>query len=493
MSVANFAFAFLLLALIIWFFASNAIKNLFAIDASFDKPSSGAIKVINGKKVTSFSQGFNINLEGKANKVINKAFAPKTFSLKPEDFRGMQPIPKMMVKEGEKVKAGDKIFYDRKMEGIFFTAPVSGTVSEIRRGDKRRITDVIIEADAKTEFKSFKANINDSKEDILNVLVESGAFTGFTARPFGYPALPTQTPKAIFISAFDSAPLAGDYNFIVENLSAIDFQKGLDVIAKLANKVHLNVNMNSSKTFTEAKNVQVNYFEGADPAGRVGIQIHHIDAIKAGETVWTINPTDVVTIGKLFNEGIYDPQQVVAIAGNPLEKTFYIKTPKGASLDGLVEGLSEKENRFISGNVLTGTRVRKNGFLNSNENVFTVVKEGNQEELFGWLIPQYLRPSISPTFPWSENKNIAFDANTNMHGEPRAFVVTGQYEQVLPMDIYPVHLLKSILVKDFEQMEGLGIYELLEEDLALCEFVCTSKQPVQQILREGLDYIHSQG
>lgn len=491
-SVANIGFALLLLALIIWFFAQATIKKILTGKSGADTPASGTVKLIDGKKVISLSQGFDMNLQGVANKVINNDFAPKTFAIKPTDFKGFQPIPKMMVKEGETVKAGDKLFFDRKMEGVFITAPVSGTVKEIRRGAKRRITEVIIDADATTAFKKFNADKNASKEDILNNLVESGAFAAFTARPFGYPAMPTQEPRAIFISAFDTAPLAADNDFILENLSSTDFQTGLDVIAKLTKKVHLNVRIGSSKVFTEAKNVQVNYFEGQDPAGRVGIQIHHIDAIKSGETVWTIRPTDVVTIGRLFNEGIYDPQEVVAVAGTPLEKTFYVKTRKGASLETLVGNISE-ENRIISGNVLTGTQIANNGFLSSNDNLVTVLKEGNKEELFGWLIPQYLRPSISPSFPWAGNKSIAFDANTNMHGEKRAYVVTGQYEQVLPMDIFPVHLIKSILVQDFEQMEGLGIYELLEEDVALCEFVCTSKQPVQQILREGLDYIYSQG
>lgn len=491
-SVANIGFALLLLALIIWFFAQGAIKKVLTGNPEANTPASGSIKIVDGKKVTTFSQGFDMNLQGVANKVINHSFAPITFSIKPTDFKGFQPIPKMMVKEGESVKAGDKLFFDRKMEGIFVTAPVSGTVKEIRRGAKRRITDVIIDADAKTEFKKFNTDKNASKEEILNNLVESGAFTAFTSRPFGYPAQPTQNPKAIFISAFDTAPLAADNDFILENFSTTDFQTGLDVISKLTKKVHLNCRTTSSKVFTQAKNVQVNYFEGMDPAGKVGIQIHHIDAIKAGEVVWTIRPIDVVTIGRLFNEGIYDPQEVVAVAGTPLEKTFYVKTRKGASLASLTGNISE-ENRILSGNVLTGTQITNNGFIGYYDNLVTVLKEGNKEELFGWLVPQYLRPSISPTFPWAGDKSIAFDANTNMHGEKRAFVVTGQYEQVLPMDVFPVHLMKSILVEDFEQMEGLGIYELLEEDVALCEFVCTSKQPVQQILRDGLDYIASQG
>lgn len=495
-TIVNYGILLFIVALIIWFFAEKTIKQmLLGKDAvNVNKPLSGKIKAIDGKKVVSFEQGHNINLEGQANKIIKADFKAKTFALKPEDFKGLQPIPKMLVKVGDRVKAGDKVFYDRKMEGIFFTAPVSGTIQEVKRGAQRRITEVIIAADEKIEYKNFKkASISTlDREAIIEQLVESGAFTALTQRPFGLPAMPNQTPKAIFISAFDTAPLAADYDFIIDNLSTKDFQTGLDALSKLAPKVHLNVEIGSNTKFKNAKNVQVNYFEGEDPAGKVGVQIHHIDPIKKGEVVWTIRPTDVVTIGKLFNEGIYDPIECVAVAGTPFTDTYYIKTKKGAAIQSIVEGINTENNRIISGNVLTGKKIDADSHLGYFDNLLTCIKEGREHELFGWLVPQYLRPSISPTFPWADNKQVAFDANTNNHGEGRAFVVTGQYEEVLPMDIYPVHLLKAIMARDFEQMEGLGIYEVIEEDLALCEFVCTSKQPVQQILREGLDYIHSQ-
>lgn len=495
-SIANWGVLLILLSLIIWFFANNAIKKLLlgGNAANLEKPVSGSLKVVDGKNVTVLSKGFNINLQGVANKVINTNFAPKTFAVKPTDFVGLQPIPKMMVKEGDSVLAGDVLFVDRKMEGIFFTAPVSGVVSEIVRGAKRSIAAVVITPDAQPKFKNFKkaAVSSLSREEVLSQIVESGALAYVTQRPFGLPAMPNVTPRAIFISAFDTAPLAADLDFVIDNLSSADFQTGLDALNKLTSKVHLNVRVGSNAKYTNAKNVQVNYFEGKDPAGRVGIQIHHIDPIKKGEVVWTVRPQDVAMIGKLFNEGIFDPTEIVAVAGTPLQKTFYVKTKKGAAVSSLVAGLDAAANRFVSGNVLTGTQITADSYLGSKDSVLTVLKEGTEYEMFGWLVPQYLRPSISPTFPWFDNEKIAFDANTNTHGEDRAFVVTGQYEEVLPMDIFPVHLLKSILVEDFEQIEGLGIYEVIEEDLALCEFVCTSKQPVQKIVREGLDYIYSQ-
>lgn len=495
-SIASWGVLFILLALIIWFFAEKAIKKFLFGGSStkIDKPASGSVKVVDGKSVTVLSKGFNINLQGKANKVINNSFKAKTFALKPTDFQGLKPIPKMMVKEGEKVLAGDKIFYDKGVEGVFFTAPVSGVVSEIRRGAKRSLAEVIITADDTIAYKQFTkaAPSSMSKEDVLNQMVESGAFSAITQRPFGMPAVPSQTPRAIFISGFDTAPMAADLDYIIDNFSSTDFQTGLDALNMLTETVHLNLTVNSNAKYKNAKGVQINYFEGKDPAGRVGIQIHHIDPIKKGEVVWTIRPTDVITIGKLFNEGIYDPKELVAVAGVPFEKTFYIKTNKGASVDSLVAGLDTEGNRIISGNVLTGTQITADSHIGSFDNLLCSIKEGKEPEMFGWLIPQYLRPTISGTFPWAGNENISFEANSNSHGEGRAFVVTGQYEQVLPMDVYPVHLLKAILIEDFEQIEGLGIYEVIEEDLALCEFVCTSKQPVQAILRKGLDYIHSQ-
>lgn len=447
--------------------------------------------------VKKLTKGFDIKLVGKASKEFNAGFAPATYAVKPTDFNGLQPIPKMLVKEGDSVKAGDLLFHDRKYDNVFFASPVSGTVKEIRRGDKRAITEVVIEADSKNEFKDFgKKDIASlSREEAIKQLIDSGAWTFLVERPFGILANPEVTPKAIFISTFDSAPLAVDYNFLADSFDAVDFQAGLDVLNKLTNKVHLNLNAKKTPNslFTNAKGVQLNWFEGPHPAGNVGIQIHHIDPINKGETVWTIKPEDVVTIGKVFTKGIYEPVKYVALTGEPLKSTYYVKTLSGANVSTLLEGNLNKDNvRVVSGNVLTGKAIEKEGFLSAHDNQLTVLEEGDFHELFGWILPQYARPSISPTIPWSLVDFAQFEANTNTHGEKRAFVVTGQYESVLPMDLYPVHLVKSIMYNDFDQMEGLGIYEVLEEDLALCEFVCTSKQPVQAILRQGLNYVQSQ-
>ena len=448
------------------------------------------------KKVTTLSKGFNIKLNGKAKKTLS-SYSPSTYAIKPTDFRGLQPIPKMMVKEGAHVKAGDKLFYDKGFEGVFFTAPVSGEVVEIKRAEKRAIAEIIIKADGKYESLSFKTAQASSlsKKEVINTLAESGAFTMFIERPFGVVASLHHNPSAIYISASDTAPLSVDYGYVLNQLDKADFQAGIDALNKLSDNVHLNLDAAAAKSsFSDnLENVQVNVFNGQHPAGNVGVQIHHINSINKGDIVWTIKAEDVATIGKLFTKGIYEPVKYVALAGSVLKEAKYLKTLQGATVAAMLENnLTDDHVRVISGNVLSGSKIEKDGFLGFYDNNISVIEEGDQQEMFGWLVPQYARPSLSPTFPWKGMELASFEANTNMHGEKRAFVVTGQYEEVLPMDLYPQHLMKAIIKNDFEEIEGLGIYELLEEDLALAEFSCTSKQPLQHILREGLDYIRSQ-
>ncbi|HFC00718.1 MAG TPA: NADH:ubiquinone reductase (Na(+)-transporting) subunit A, partial [Phaeodactylibacter sp.] len=339
-----------------------------------------------------------------------------------------------------------------------------------------------------------------SREDLVKFLMESGAWSFIRQRPYNLVADPVDTPKGIFISTFDSAPLAPDLNYVVDGNEAA-FQKGLDVLTKFA-PVHLGLNARKETAphaaFTEAKGVAKHWFNGAHPAGNVGIQIHHIDPITAHSKVWVAGVQDVITIGKLFTEGKFDASRMVAITGAELEKPHYVKTFIGAKIEDLVNNNLKpledgKSLRFVSGDVLSGKKVAKEGYLGYYDDQVTVLEEGNQYEMFGWLFPQSARPSVSGTLPNGFYPEIKFKANTNTHGEKRAFVVTGEYEKMLPMDIYPQHLMKAIIVNDFEKMEGLGIYELAEEDIALCEFACTSKQPLQNILKKGLDTMREQG
>jgi len=395
------------------------------------------------------------------------------------------------------VKAGDQIFYDKKIDGVFWTAPVSGEIAEIRRGDKRAITEVVILADKTNKFKEFgKLNTEEaSRQQIVDRLLESGAWTLINQRPYGVVAEIDTVPKAIHVSGFDSSPLAPDYNHVMKGRGA-ELQAGMDVLKRLTDgAVHLNLNAKykPADAYTSLKDVQVNWFQGQHPVGIVGVQIHNIDPIAKGDVVWTLNVEDVITIGKVISQGIYDPVKTFTLAGPELENSGYYRSNVGPNIEALLtNNLTNEHVRVISGNVLTGKAIENNGHLGTFSNVVSVIEEGDFFEFFGWILPSYARPSISVTFPWRLFPFEEFKVNTNTHGERRAFVVSGEYEKVLPMDIYPVHLLKSILANDFERMEGLGIYELIEEDLALCEFVCTSKQPVQEILRDGIDYMIEQ-
>ena len=307
-----------------------------------------------------------------------------------------------------------------------------------------------------------------------------------------------KVPRDIFISTFDTAPLAPDNNLIV-NTDGSAFQMGLDVLGKLTTgAVHLGLDAGSktppSAAFTGASGVQKHWYKGIHPAGCVGIQIHHIKPIKPGDIVWTMGVQDVMILGKMFRDKRFDASRILALAGAEINEPTYLKTKMGANVGDLVKDrLKEGDVRLISGDVLTGKAKSADDFMDIYDDQLTAVQEGFTHEMFGWLLPIKARPSISRTFPNFLLPNLTFRAETNTHGEERAFVITGLYEDVTPMDIYPQFLLKSILAGNFERMEGLGIYEVVEEDLALCEFVCPSKVNVQKILRDGLDMMQEQG
>ncbi len=440
------------------------------------------------------SKGFDIKLKGKAENFSSPSIT--RYAIKPGNFRGNSPIPKMLVAVGDEVQAGDAIYFDKKRPDVKYTSPVSGEVVEIKRGAKRAITDIIILADKEVRFKKYSVpNIEEcNRQDIVDAMIGSGTWVMLNQRPFDIVPEISDVPANIFISTFDTAPLAPDQNLFVEGRGD-DFQKGLDVLNKLtAGKVFLGLSGNAqpSAVFTGAKGVEKNYFGGKHPIGNVGVQIHHTAPIRK-EKVWTVGVQEVLTIGRFFNEGVVDMSRMVAVAGSRVATPSYVKTYVGASIgDLLKENVSGDNNRIISGDVLSGSTSDHDQFLNFRDDQITVIEEGNYNELFGWLLPLKPRPSLSKTFPSFLMPEFEFEGDTNTHGEKRAFVVSGQYEAVLPMDIYPQHLMKAILSNDFERMEGLGINELSEEDIAICEFVCTSKQPLQSILRKGLDTMREQ-
>lgn len=451
--------------------------------------------------VTFLKKGHDILLEGEAAHSTIDGSNVTTFAVQPPNFVGISPIPKVVVAVGDEVKAGDPIFFDKKRPEIQYVAPVSGEVIAINRGAKRSISEVVILADKEMKYKSFDApNLAEcSREDLVNFLMSSGGWSFIRQRPYNLLADPADTPRGIFVSTFDSAPLAPDSNYIVAGNEAA-FQKGIEVLGKFA-PVHLGLNAKGTDAphaaFTQVEGASKNWFHGKHPVGNVGVQIHHIDPITTTSKVWVAGIQDVITIGKLFTEGKFDATRMVAVTGAEVETPQYVKTYLGANIDGLLKGnlkpLEEgKTIRFVSGDVLSGQQTSTEGFLGYFDDQVTVLEEGDQYEMFGWLLPLTPRPTISGTFPNGLYPDLKFQANTNTHGEKRAFVVTGQYESVLPMDIYPQHLMKAIITNDFEKMEGLGLLELAEEDVALCEFACTSKQPLQSILKQGLDAMRAQ-
>lgn len=446
-------------------------------------------------KSVTLKKGLNIRLEGEAEKIFVKTDMSDKYAVKPTDFHGL--TPKLLVKEGDEVKAGSPLFIDKYNPEINFVSPVSGKVSEIKRGERRRLLEVIIDASKEIVYNNFdKIDIEKaSAKEIKDQLLKAGLWPFIIQRPYGVIANPAHTPKSIFISAFDTAPLAPDVDFVMQDDEEF-LQKGINALKKLTNgAINLNVNgnYNVSKVFTHLKNVELNKVEGIHPAGNVGVQIHHIDPINKGEVVWTINPQDVVSIGRFFEKGIFDAHRIVALTGSEVINRKYYKTIIGTSVDTLLkDNVSGNNYRVISGNVLTGKKIEKTGFIGFYDNQVTVIPEGNHHEFLGWGMPGFNKFSASRTFFSWMMPSKKFKLDTNINGGHRAFVMTNQYEKVVPMDIYPQFLLKAVLAQDIDKMEQLGIYEVIEEDFALCEFVCTSKIDVQDILRQGLDLVRKE-
>ncbi len=441
--------------------------------------------------VIKIKKGLDIKMNGQAEKIYVKAPRAKTFAVKPVDFHGL--TPKIIPKLCDPVKIGTPIFYDKYNPLVKFTSPVSGILLSINRGERRRIIEVVVEDDGKDTHETFlQGNPADlTRDQIVENLLNSGLWPAIRQRPYTVIARPNTQPKSIFISAFDTSPLAPEYDFLLKDMEE-EFQWGVNVLGKLTEgKVHLNLDGRypSIRTLASIKGVEINRFKGPHPAGNVGVQIHNLDPINKGDIVWVVQPQDVVAIGRLFKTGMYDPSVVVALTGSRVKDPVYFKTIRGAEVAPMLENkLMEGENRVISGNVLNGRQIDpEKGHVGFSDSQITVIPEGNYYEMFGWMLPGLKKFSNARSFAsrWlAPHKH--FDLDTNIHGGERAFVMTGEYEKVVPMDIYPVQLLKAILVNDIDKMEQLGIYEVDEEDLALCEVICTSKIAVTKILRDGL-------
>lgn len=436
-------------------------------------------------------KGLDIKLNGEAEKTVEQAIISNYSTIRPEDFHGV--TPKLVAKEGTLVRAGSTLFFDKSQETVKFSSPVSGKVVEVLRGPKRRIDAIKIEADKTQTFEDFgKFDIDASKpEEIKAHLLASGCWPFVKQRPYDVIANPEKSPKAIFISGYASAPLAADLDFTLQGKES-ELQAAVSALGKLTEgKVHVSVGKNGNSPLAGLNGVILHKVSGPHPSGNVGTQINKIDPINKGEVVWTVSPQDLVIIGELLLTGNFNAERIVALVGSSVEKPRYFKTIAGSEIATIVydKGVSKDGNdRIISGNVLSGKQIQTDGNLDYYSNVVSIIPEGDDYELFGWTKPVFNKVSTSRalTFSWL-NPNKKYDLNTNTNGEYRAFVTTGTYEKVFPLDIFPMQILKACMYQDLDEMEALGMYEVAPEDFALTEFVCVSKQPHQKIIRQGLD------
>ncbi len=434
-------------------------------------------------------KGLDIPISGKADLETRETIVPDVIAIQPSDFKGLNA--RLLVKEGDRVLAGSPVLADKKATDILVTAPVSGTVGQVVRGDKRKLLAVLIKADKTQEYLDFDVKAT-SAEDVRSALLKSGLWAGMIQRPYGILPDPTVTPKAIFVSTFSTAPLAADTEYTLGNeIEAL--QAGIDALLKIA-KVYIGVSGPNSK-FSALKGTETYVFSGKHPAGNVGVQISHISPIRKEETVWTVSMPILAAIGKLFKSGHCDLSRKVAVAGPSAQKPAYIETLPGMPMKALSKfyGASAEGLRIISGDVLGGKNAGENGYLGFFDSTVTILKEGTEQELLGWAKP--LRTSQYSCdhsyFNWCLGwlkPGRKYDMDTNLHGGPRAFVMSdAYYAKVLPMDIYPLYLIKACLAGDIDKMEKYGIYEVLPEDLALCEYIDPSKSYIQDIIQNGID------
>ena len=445
-------------------------------------------------KVIKLHKGLDINLVGKAVEEMTSVAATGLYAIIPDDFNGI--APKVVVKEQDTVEAGGPLFVDKNHPELKVVSPVSGIVKSVVRGDRRKLLSIIVEAGKKQTAKDFGAKdlSKMDAEEVQTLLLESGLFAYLRQRPYDIVASVTEQPKAIFVSAFDSAPLAPSFEFVLKG-QEMEFQTGLDALAKMA-KTYLSISKKqTSKALVEAKNVEVNVFDGPHPAGNVGVQINHLNPVCKGETVWTIDPQAVIFIGRLLKTGKVDLTRTVAVTGSEVLKTAYAKMLVGTQVTNAFKGnvTTGKSLRYISGNPLSGKQIAADGFLGAFHSQLTVIPEGNEvNEMLGWIMPRFKEFSTSRSyFSWlMGKKNYVIDARVK--GGERHMIMSGEYDRVFPMDIYPEYLVKAIIAGDIDRMEALGIYEVAPEDFALCEFVCSSKVEVQRIVRAGLDMLRKE-
>lgn len=435
-------------------------------------------------------KGLDVPMSGEAALQIGSVCRPSVYKIVPDHFAGL--TPKLDVKEGESVKAGQALFHDKQFSEMKVTSPVSGKVVEICRGERRKVLYIAVEADAKQEYLTI-----DTK-DAKAALLESGLWTLIKQRPYDCIAIPSKQPRAIFISSFDSAPLAPDYNFVVKGHAA-ELQAAVDALATIA-PVFIGVRKGAEAAEVAGlKNCELYSVEGAHPAGNVGVQLGNLAPLAKGETVFTINIQDLMLIGRLFQKGTVDMQKLVAVTGDMAYEPQYYRVLPGMPVSALVNGNvhQEVETRIVNGNALSGHKMELDEMIDLYMNQLTILREGTEtHEFMGWLLPRFSAFNASKTDPAKLLDNCViryifgrkhYDWDARLKGGRRAIIVSGEYDKVFPMDIYPEYLIKAMIAGNLDKMEQLGAYEVAPEDFALCEYVCTSKMPLQAIVRTALD------
>ena len=437
-------------------------------------------------------KGFNLNLNGEANKILSESELSNTYALKPTDFFFLKP--KLLVREGDKVKKGTPLFFSKDNPRIHFVSPVSGEILAISRGEKRKVLEVVISSDNNNDSVKFKTTNfkNFSADEIKEILLKSGTWPFILQRPYGIIAQPEDKPKAIYISTYSTLPLDVDFDFILKNKKD-NFQLGLSILSRLTENLYLTVDSNFNSFFKNIKDATLLKVKGPHPAGNVGVQIHNHKPISPGEKVWTVKPEDVSNIGSLFKTGEFCSDRTVAVVGPTVKNPQYFTSTIGSSISSILKKINidkSKKCRLINGDVYSGKTTDINGYLSYSNNLLTIIPEGKDYRMFGWLpFKDNFIPSMSKTSFSKFLSKKKMEVSTNLNGEERAIVVTGEMEKVFPMDIYPMQLVKACLNEDIERMEALGIYEVVPEDFGLIDFSSSSKIEAQEIIKKGIELI----
>lgn len=442
------------------------------------------------------NKGYDVPIKGVAAKEISDLPKPSIVGLCPNEFRGMKP--KLAVKEGDTVKIGSPLFFNKKQPEILFVSPASGTVSTIKYGPKRVIEEVVVTASQQAEYESFETfdlgKISKvSREDLVSHLCKTGLWPLIRRRPFTKIAQIAEQPKSLFVNCMDTAPLACDPNFAADGKDAA-FQAGIEAMKRLAPKVHVVTHRNPSNVFTKPQGVEHHTFEGKHPTGLVGTHINKIDPINKGDVVWCLNARDVITIGNTLLTGKYDVERVVAVAGPGAAKAQYYRTQLGVKVKDLLKGgTTDGEQRFVSGNVLYGLQKSEESFLGYYDNLLSIVPEGRDQDLLGWALPTFSKQSFTRTLPTGFMPGKKFEMTTNLNGGRRAIIVSGEWDKVMAIDVYPEFLVKATMANDLDAMEQLGLLEVDPEDFALCTYICPSKTELTRVIADGLEMMEKEG